>query len=140
MKKIKNIQDLRAEKLKLQLELLKSEEDLKEDFEWLKDGVKPFSFIGNFIKNVSGKNKGSLFAGGVGLTVDVLLKNIILAKAGWITRLIVPALFKNLSTGFLADKKPEIFGVLKNLIKKARKSIHHDKEFYDESTVDKMDY
>ena len=140
MKKIKNLEDLRAEKLRLQLELLRATEVLKEDFEWVKEEVKPFNSIGKFIGNLFGKNKAGLFAGSVGLSIDVLLKNLILAKSGWITRLIVPAIIKNLSTAFLADKKPEIFGVLRNLIQKARKSLHNEKEFYDVSTVDEMDY
>jgi hypothetical protein len=77
---------------------------------------------------------------GVRITIDTLLKNILLARSGWITRLVVPFIVKNLSSNYILEKKPEIFGMIRNLIHKARKSTNHHHNHFDKSTVDEMDY
>ena len=140
MKKIRNLKELHAEKLRLQLELVAAEEILKEDLEWIKDEIKPGKIVAKFFNNILGNNTNGLFNSGVRGTIDVLLKNILLSKSGWITRFIVPLIIKNLSSSYLAEKKPEIFDMLRNIIHKARTSIKHEDIHFDKSTVDEMDY
>ena len=140
MKKIRNLKELHAEKLRLQWELIAAEEKLKEDLEWIKEEIKPGKIVGKLFNNIVGNKTNGLFNSGVRGTIDILLKNILLSKSGWITRFIVPLIIKNLSSSYLAEKKPEIFGILRNIIHKARTSIKQEDIHFDKSTVDEMDY
>ena len=140
MKKIRNLKELHAEKLRLQLELIAAEEILKEDMEWIKEEIKPGKIVGKLFNNIIGNSTSGLLNNGVRGTIDILLKNILLSKSGWITRLILPLIIKNLSSSYLAEKKPEIFGILRDIIHKARTSIRQDDNLFDKSTVDEMDY
>ncbi len=140
MKKIRNLKELHAEKLRLQLELITAEEKLKVDLEWIKEEIKPGKIVGKLFNNIVGNKTNGLFNSGVRETIDILLKNILLSKSGWITRFIVPLIIKNLSSSYLAEKKPEIFDILRNIIHKARTSIKQDEIHFDKSTVDEMDY
>ena len=140
MKKIRNLKELHAEKLRLQLELITAEEKLKVDLEWIKEEIKPGKIVGKLFNNIVGNKTNGLFNSGVRETIDILLKNLLLSKSGWITRFIVPLIIKNLSSSYLAEKKPEIFDILRNIIHKARTSIKQDEIHFDKSTVDEMDY
>ena len=140
MKKIRNLKELHAEKLRLQLELITAEEKLKVDLEWIKEEIKPGKIVGKLFNNIVGNKTNGLFNSGVRETIDILLKNILLSKSGWITRFIVPLIIKNLSSSYLAEKKPEIFDILRNIIHKARTSIKQEDIHFDKSTVDEMDY
>ncbi len=147
MRKIDNLTDLRKEKARLNLELAAYEEQLHEDVQWIKQELNPVKVAGKLVSNAMlDKNHGVLNEGLRG-TVDFVLKNLVLSKAGWITKLVVPFVVKNISSNYLLEKKPEIFGMLRNLIRKARegrKDQHHKQNgshtYYDKSTVDEMDY
>lgn len=140
MKKIRNLKELHSERLRLQLELIAAEEILKEDLEWIKEEIKPGKIAAKLFSNIIGNKTSGLLNNGVRGTIDILLKNILLSKSGWITRFIVPLIIKNLSSSYLAEKKPEIFGILRNIIHKARTSLKQDDIHFDKSTVDEMDY
>ena len=140
MKKIRNLKELHTEKLRLQSELIAAEEILKEDLKWIKEEIKPGKIAGKLFNNIIGNKSSGLLNNGLRGTIDILLKNILLSKSGWITRLILPLIIKNLSSSYLAEKKPEIFGILRDIIHKARTSIRQDDNLFDKSTVDEMDY
>lgn len=140
MKKIRNLKELHAEKLRLQLKLFATEEILKEDLEWVKEEIKPGNIAAKLFNNIIGNKTGGLLNNGVRGTIDILLKNVLLSKTGWVTRLIVPLIIKNLSSSYLAEKKPEIFGILRNMIQKARTSLKQETVHFDKSTIDDMDY
>jgi len=140
-RKIKNLKDLRAEQTRLKLELTVAEETLKEDLKWVREEMRPARIAGNLLNKALGNKQHGLIKDGVRVTVDTVVKDLLLAKSGWITRLVVPWVVKNLSSNYLADKSPEIFSVLRKLIKKARKSTgNHAPGHFDKSTVDEMDY
>ena len=140
-RKIKNIKDLRAEQTRLKLELSVAEETLKEDLKWAREELRPARIAGSLLNKALGNNQHGLIKDGVKITVDTVVKDLLLAKSGWITRLVVPWVVKNLSSNYLADKSPEIFGVLRKLIRKVRKSTgNHSPGHFDKSTVDEMDY
>lgn len=140
IRKIKNLKDLHSEKRRLKLQLDEAEETLKQDMHWVKEELKPIRNAGKLFSNAFFNKNHSLLDDGVRITIDALLRNIILSKTGVLTRLIVPFLVKNLSSNFLLEKRPEIFGIIKGLIQKARKATRHNHGHYDKSTVDEMDY
>ena len=143
--KIENLQDLRKEKERLRMELRMTEEALREDFEWIREELKPVRAAGRMLSKVMINKDHGIINDGVRFGIDTILKKVVLAKAGWITRLIVPFILKNLSSNIVQQKKPEIFGAIRNFIHRARKATHthsnnHSSNHYDKSTVDEMDY
>ena len=44
--------------------------------------------------------------------IDLVLKRIVLSKAGWFARLVVPFFMKNFSSHVIADNKDKIFNKL----------------------------
>jgi hypothetical protein len=148
MTKIKSINDLRAERVRLKLQLAMAEEKLKDDVAWLKDELKPVKAAGKLFSSVMINKNNGVINDGVRFTIDAVLKNLILSKAGWITKLVVPYLVKNLSSNYILEKRPEIFSIIRNFIHKARKSTrdnytqnqNQNHNHYDKSTVDEMDY
>jgi hypothetical protein len=137
--KINSIDELRKEKNRLKLELIRSEEALQEDFALLKEELKPLRLAGRAVSYAMINKNDGVVNDGVRFAINGLLKNVVLAKAGWITKLVVPFIVKNISSNMLLEKKPEVLGYLRNLIHKARKATHAS-DHYDKSTVDEMNY
>jgi hypothetical protein len=146
MKEIKSLKELKAEKARLKLQLSSTEELIREDVEWINQELSPLRQAGKLFSSAMVNKNHGILNNGVRFTIDGILKNLILSRAGWITRLVVPYLAKNLSSNYIMEKRPEIFGILRNLIHKARKSTHinhnhnHRQNHFDKSTVDEMDY
>ena len=145
MKKIENKNDLRSERARLKLELSVAEDALREDVEWIKSELRPVHLAGKLLNQALINKDRGLVNEGVSNLIDTVLKSTVLSKSGYLTRWLVPFILKNLSSNYLLEKKPEIFGMLKRLISKARKSNHdhyhkNGKSHYDQSTVDEMNY
>ena len=140
MKRIENIKDLRSERARLKLELNVAEEILKEDWEWIQTEFKPVHLAGKFLNNTLINKDHGVVSSGVREMIDLVLKSVVLSKAGWITKLVVPFIVKNISTNYMDDKKPEFFGMIKRMISKARKTSNNVDSHYDKSTVDEMHY
>jgi len=145
MRRIENIKDLRSERARLKLELNVAEEILRDDVEWIKNELKPVHLAGKYLNNtLINKDKG-LINYGMREAIDTMLKSFVLAKSGWVVKLVVPFILKNISSNFILEKKPEFFGMIRKWISKARKSTSHNyhqngHSHYDKSTVDEMDY
>jgi hypothetical protein len=140
MKKLNNLNDLKSERLRLRLQLVAVEEELKSDLEWIKEELNPVKAAGRFLGNAFINKNNGIINDGVKITIDTLLKNIILSRSGWLVKLIVPFIIKNISSNYILENKSEIFSVLKNLIHKIRKSNTHSDNHFDKSTVDEMNF
>ncbi|NOT76021.1 MAG: hypothetical protein HOP08_13935 [Cyclobacteriaceae bacterium] len=102
MSKIQTYEDLVAERESLEKTLAIQKEIIRADVVELKKELRPAKDLLTFLAKITTKDKSnSLVSLGVDLVGDVLIKNLVLAKAGWITRLIVPFLMKNYGTNFL---------------------------------------
>jgi hypothetical protein len=88
--------------LKAQKELVI--EDLKELKGEFKPAISALGFIGKF--TVRDKSN-SLLTVATGNLVDLILRRVVLARAGWVTKLVVPFFLKNFSSNFIAQHKDE---------------------------------
>jgi hypothetical protein len=140
MRRISNLKELNAEKLRLKSELFIAEEKLKEDLHWIREELNPVKAIGKLFGNAFINKNDGILNDGVRNTIDVILKNIVLSRSGWITRLVVPFIIKNISSNYLAENKPAVLKGVRNLIRLIRKSMNRKTDFFDKSTVDEMDY
>ena len=130
MKKINSLAEFHAEKQRLEREIKIAEAILKEDLNWAKEELKPEKVVSAIFNSYLKKNIGGLFKNGTGNVLDFLLRNVVLSKAGWIKRLIIPLIAKNVSSGLISDNKEEILGILKNLVHKARQYTQHNQSPY----------
>lgn len=106
MSSIKTYQDLEAEEKRLQALLYSHKENIKDSFIAVKHGLNPFKQAVDTAKRLFSRDKSNpLMKFGVDLGVDVLIRRLLLAKAGWFTKIIVPFFVKNYSTHFVKQYK-----------------------------------
>lgn len=108
--KIENIDDLRAERARLKNQITISGMKLKQEFSLVKQELQPARQALNFTKSLLINNSKSDSIVGMGLRfgVNVLLRNTILARASWLTRLIVPYVANNFVSKYVAKNDTEI--------------------------------
>jgi hypothetical protein len=114
MNKIETYADLMVEKNRLEILLSIQKETILMDINQLKIEFQPTMDLLKFMSKITIKGKdNTLISASMNLISDFLLKNILLAKSGWIVRLVVPYLVKNYSSNTLAK---EGTGLLPRLI------------------------
>jgi hypothetical protein len=105
MRIIKTYEDLLAEKEELTAQLSIQKAFIKQDVKAIKEELKPASDIIGLFRKMGTKDKSNpAVVFGVDVATDLFIKNTLLRKGGWLTRLIVPFLVKNLSTHWLTPK------------------------------------
>lgn len=135
MKTINSIDDLRNERIRLKAELQLTENAIKKDFEKITTELRPIRMIIKTISNLVQSDDG-IFKQGIGTGIDLLIRDTILSKAGWITKTIVPFILKNLTMNLIDDKKGNILSGIKQLIRKYRRKTHFSHNgHYDNSTA-----
>ncbi len=109
-KPIKTYEDLLLEKERLK-QLLKAQKELvHRDFAEIKQEFAPVRSAISFVGKFATKDKSSLLLNTVSdQVVDLLVKKVLLARSGWLTRLAIPFLVKNFSTHILAENKNAIW-------------------------------
>lgn len=121
-KTIATYQDLLDEKERL-TQLLKAQKELVHaDFQELKAELAPvraaFSTIG---KMTTRDSSNPLLTGVTNTVIDVAIRNLLLNKAGWLTRMVVPFVMKNFSSHVIADNKQPILKKIFSLFGKKHK-------------------
>ena len=110
MSKIRTYQDLLEEKKHLEDELGNKRELIRKDVAGLKEEWRPITDLLSSLGKITTKGKTNpLLAIGIDIIGEVLVKNILLTRSGWITRLVVPFLAKNFSTHILNKDGTSIF-------------------------------
>ena len=99
-------------------QLLKfQQQQLQADVQGIKYELQPITNLAGTVKKFFVRKSGkAITTVGIKLLVDGLVKNLILAKAGWITRTIIPFVLKNYASHFagepekLVNKLRHMFG------------------------------
>ncbi|MCH5720842.1 hypothetical protein [Niabella hibiscisoli] len=106
---INNFEDLMEEKARLKERLKASKASIKESFEGIKEEVNPFSNIKKTAQGaLSTSTTNPLVKFGIKRASEFLIGKVLLKKAGWLPKLIVPFLVREVATrliGSKADKK-----------------------------------
>lgn len=99
MTKINNYKELVAERQRIEQELAVQKAQINEEIQEIKDKLKPVTGILSFF-NTSKKQslKSTAMQVGANIGIDVLLRNTLLGRAGWLSRLIVPFIAKKISS------------------------------------------
>jgi len=134
MKKINNIKELREERLRLRLEVKRLEKQILDDVDLIKNDLKPGNLVSGFFKNLFHRENNGIATAGVNIGIDMLLRNLILRRSGWLYRLLIPYLAKNIANNYMASNHINIAEIARFLYDKWRNKDHH--AIYDKGTAD----
>ena len=117
--KIETIEDLMAERARLKNKVTISGIKLKNHFNILREDLQPARQVVGYAKNllVNNGNRKSLIGMGLRFGVDAILKNTVLYRASWLTRLVVPYIAKNALTNYVSKHDTEILESTVNWVK-----------------------
>ena len=119
MSKIRTYEDLLQEEQRLQLQLKSQEMVIREDIVGMKDNFEPVKRVYDRIQKLFTRdNRVPFFNIGLEMGIDLLLRKLILVRAGWITKIIVPYFVKNYSSHIIGEEKR------KALVKKIREMFN----------------
>ncbi len=118
MRTINTLTELKEERLRLQMRKVFLETEIKNDFNDIKEQLKPLQLISMGAGKLL-KGNDSTFAGdSVGYIANTLVKNVLLKNAGFVTRLILPFLAKNVASNVVEDNKGKVADWISGLIAK----------------------
>ncbi len=108
-RRIRSYDDLEKEEELLE-ELLQAQKELVQlDIAALKTQLKPARAALELFSKITKPDKTNpLLTTGANTAIDIILKNFVLARAGWLTKLLVPLAVKNYSSHFIADHKGDL--------------------------------
>ena len=99
MNKISNYDDLILEKKRLESELAHNKTIITRELDEIKHKVEPITDIVSFFspsKNPPQNNR--LLQAGANLGIELLVRQKLLSKAGWLTKLVLPFILKKVSS------------------------------------------
>ena len=119
---IRTYDDLLEYQKGLQQLLYAQKELIRYDIEEIKEQVRPVTEIAAKVTKLfvpSGDQ--SILVKITNTVIDLLVKNIVTKKSGWITKAIIPFLLHNISSHLVADNKEGIFKKIVSWFSKKRK-------------------
>ncbi|HEU0112962.1 MAG TPA: hypothetical protein VFQ73_18950 [Flavisolibacter sp.] len=106
MSKIKTYEDLLQEEQRLLSQLKATEVLIRDDIAGVKEGLKPIGKAMHTINKLTTRDRTGAFANfGLDFSVDLLIRRILLAKAGWFTKIVVPYVIKNYSSHVINEQQ-----------------------------------
>ena len=126
-KRIKTYQDLEEEKLRLTALLRTQEELIKTDIAGVKHGLNPFGKAAGVVHNFfTREKKDPLLNLGLEMSIDLVLRRFLLARAGWLTKIVVPFFVKNYSSHFIGEEsKGALLNKVNGFLQKLRPKKKH---------------
>ena len=122
-KHIQNYNDLLVEKQRLTLLLNERKIIVMTEFEEIKTSLKPVKSILGVIEKFTSKDSGNpLLTTGIDIAVNMVVKKFFLRNAGFLVKLIMPALLKNYLSHEITEDG-NLFSRIGNFIK--RKTRHY---------------
>ena len=119
---IKTYEDLLQEEQRL-VQVLKSKEVLiREDVAGIGESLKPLGKVFSFLNRMATRDHtGPLANFGIDFGIDVLVRKILLARAGWFTKIFVPFLVKNYSSHIISEEhRTNLAKKIQNIFNKIR--------------------
>lgn len=127
-KKIQTYDDLQEEKKRLENLLALHKNEINGNWDEVKLSLAPLNNTFSFIGKITKRDKSNpLLNIGIGFAGDLLIKRFLLAKAGFVARLVLPFVVKNYSSHVLNQNNKGILGKIKNIFsKKSQHNGHTD--------------
>lgn len=106
---INNYEDLMEEKARLKANLKRNKTRINESFEALKEELNPFTNVGKVAKSaLQGNTNSPLVKFGIKRASEFLIGKVLLKRAGWLPKLVVPFIVREVTSklvGHKMDKK-----------------------------------
>ena len=103
---IKNYDDLLQEEQRLLQKIRLQEQLIKEDFSGIKESLKPVGNVMKVVNKIATRDHtGPLMSFGLDLGTDLFVRKILLARAGWLTKIVIPFIIKNYSSHIINEEK-----------------------------------
>jgi len=99
MRRISNLEELLLERKQREMDLITYKSIISSEIQEIKHKMEPISNVVSFFstaKTASPNNK--LLQVGTNIGIDLLLRQKLLSKAGWFTRLVLPYVLKKVSS------------------------------------------
>jgi len=110
-RKIKTYDDLLQEEQRLTAQMHSYKELVKQDISSIKEGLNPIKRSAKMVKNLfSREDKGPLLNFGLNLGMDVVLRRMLLGRAGWVAKVMVPYLVKNYASHLITEDQRKAVG------------------------------
>lgn len=110
MRTINSLAELRQERQRLYMHKAFLETEIKSDFHAIKEKFKPLNLLAS--------KDNSVLSNSVGSVADLLIKNVVLKNSGFLARLVLPYLAKNITSNVVEGNKPQIASWIDGLISK----------------------
>jgi hypothetical protein len=121
MKSINTLAELRQERKRLNLHKAFLETEIKNDFNEIKEQLKPLQVFSKGAAKVLSSKDNSIVGNSVGYLTKLIVKNVIMRKSGFLARLIVPYFAKNVAGNVAEENKSKITDWLEDIFLKFRK-------------------
>ncbi len=107
--KINSYEDLEKERQRLMQKLRSHEDLIKVDMAGVREGLKPFGKAMETVNKMATRdNTAPIFNFGMEMGIDLFVRKFLLARAGWLTKIVIPFLVKNYSSHFIGEEKREV--------------------------------
>lgn len=133
--RIQTYEDLLEEKQRLQLLLQTQKEVIRQDINEVKEQLAPVRTAISFVGKLTTKEPTNpLLQGTLDTIIDLVVRKLLLARAGWFTKFIIPFFLKNFSSHVIDEKKDLILQKLFSFFSKKKKpegsngAMHHVEE------------
>lgn len=120
MRTINNLAELKQERQRLNLHKAFLESEIKNNFNEIKEQLKPLQLLTKGASKMLSSKDNSIVGNSVGYLTDLIVKNVFMKKSGFLARLIVPFLAKNVAGNLVEENKPQIAHWIQELISKFR--------------------
>jgi hypothetical protein len=109
MSKVKTYKDLLEEEQRLQQVLKHQEILIREDLVSMKENLEPIKKVYDQVHKVFTRdNRVPIFNIGLELSIDMLLRRFLLARAGWFAKTFVPYIVKNYTSHIISEEKRKV--------------------------------
>ncbi len=125
-KEIKTYNDLLEEKERLEALLKLQKESVAQSARELNASFKPVYHAASFLGTMVTRDSTNPVLGtAANSIIDLVLRNIVLGRSGWIARNLIPAIVKNMSSHYIADNEDAIFNKIFKFVGIGKKKKKH---------------
>ncbi|MEP7263403.1 MAG: hypothetical protein ABI772_02840 [Bacteroidota bacterium] len=135
MRTINTLDDLRKERIRLQLKSDELQIAIKNDFKELQSWLHPVEKIKQGAEKILFREHNGIFTESMGNLAGFLGRKVIFRNAGFLTKLVVPFLIKNLTTHLVVDNKEKIYSLAIKLLSSFTRKRKEEREHFDEGTA-----
>jgi hypothetical protein len=136
--KISNIEELRAEKVRLQVKKAALEEAIKDDIHEIKESLNPMNLLKSKVHHIKNGENGmgnKLLGTSLSFGLDFLITRLLFKKSGFLKKTIMSLLIHNIGSKVLTNKSGSIISAVKEFIEKLRSEYKNKKYTYDRTTA-----